>query len=339
MRILIKLFKILPGALTLIFIFSVLITNSAMAESIIANAAQGIEISPALVELNAAKGNTYNIVLNIKNITASTLSYTSSTDDFAAADESGSPKIVLDGQLPTTASVKTWVNMDAGFTLQPRQTKTITASILVPADAEPGGHYGILRFSGVASTMEDSGVSLSTSAGVLVLIRVAGDITEKASLTSFYSAQNDKQSWFFENGPIDFVTRIQNEGNVHVKPAGNIEVRDVFNNLVSMVPVNEEKSNILPNSIRKFSGQFGQNWLFGHYTASLALGYGTTGQAITATTSFWVIPYKLILVGLFALATIIFVLVRLIKVYNGYIIKKAKNEEDNKNKNEPDQKS
>ncbi len=339
MKKLAKIPKILFGALASIFIFSVLITNSAMAESISANAAQGIEISPALVELNATKGNTYNIVLNIKNITASTLSYTSSTDDFAAADESGSPKIVLDGQLPTTASVKTWVNMDAEFILQPRQTKIVTARIIIPSDAEPGGHYGVLRFSGIAPTMEDSGVSLSTSAGVLVLIRVAGDITEKASLASFYSAQNDKQSWFFENGPIDFVTRIQNEGNIHVKPAGNIEVRDLFNNLVSIVPVNEDKSNILPDGIRKFNVQLGQNWLFGHYTASLALGYGTTGQAITSTISFWAIPYKLILVGLFALATIIFILARLIKVYNGYIIKKAKNEEDNKNKNKPDQKS
>ncbi|MEI6237837.1 MAG: hypothetical protein WCP03_04545 [Candidatus Saccharibacteria bacterium] len=331
MRRLTRLSKILSGALASIFILSVLINHSVAAEPISANAAQGIEISPALVELNATNGGTYNIVLNVKNITASTLSYTSSTDDFAAADESGSPKVILDDQLPVTASIKTWVNMDAEFILQPRQTKTITANIVVPTDAEPGGHYGILRFSGAAPIMEDSGVSLSTSAGVLVLIRVAGDINEKASLASFYSAQNDKQSWFFENSPIDFVTRIQNEGNIHIKPAGNIEVRDVFNNLVSMVPVNEDKSNILPDSIRKFSGQLSQNWLFGHYTASLALGYGTTGQAITATISFWVIPYKIILIGLFALITIIFIFVRLIKVYNKHIIKKAKAEELNKN--------
>lgn len=330
---------ILFGAFASIFILNSTTSDIARAESANANVAQGIEISPALVELNAISGGVYNIVLNVKNVTASTLSYTSIVDDFAAADESGSPKIVSDNQLPATVSMKTWVGMDSDFTLQPRQTKTVTASITVPTDAEPGGHYGILRFSGLAPAIKNSSVSLSTSAGALVLVKVSGDITEKASLASFYSSQNNQQSWFFENSPIDFVVRIQNEGNIHIKPIGNIEVKDIFGNLVSNLIVNEEDSNVLPDSIRKFNSQLNQNWLFGLYSASLVLGYGTTGQAITATTTFWVVPYKLILIWLFVLTTVVFILVRLVKVYNGYIIKKAKNEELCKNKNESDQKS
>lgn len=326
MRRLAKLSKVIFGAIASILILSGWVNNIVKAESISANAAQGIEISPALVELNATKGNTYNIVLNVKNITASALVYTSSIDDFVAADESGSPKIILDSQLPKAVSIKTWTNMIPQFTLQPRQNEIITAQIIVPDDAEPGGHYGVLRFSGSAPIIQDSGVSLSTSAGVLVLIKVDGEITEKASLASFYSAQNNKQSFFFENGPIDFVTRIQNEGNIHIKPVGSIELHDMFGGLVSTLPVNDDKSNVLPSSIRRFDLQYNKDWMFGRYTADLTLGYGTTGQAITSTISFWVIPYRIILVGLFVLVTIIFILIRLIKVYNKHIIEKSKNE-------------
>lgn len=315
--------------------------TSVKAESVNStNTAQGMEISPALVELNAAKGNTYNITLNIRNVTASDLVYSLSADDFTAAGESGIPKVALNSNLPVTASIKTWVTMIPKFTLQSQKSKTIVAQIVVPSNAEPGGHYGVLRFSGQTPELEGTGVSIQASAGVLLLIRVDGDITEKADLSSFYSANaDDKQSWFFENGPIKFVTRIQNEGNIHIKPVGSIEVRDMFGGLVSTIPANEEKSNVLPDSIRRFEGSYNKDWMFGRYTANLTLGYGSTGQAITNTITFWVIPYKLIFAGLFVLATIAFIFVRLIKVYNKYIITKSKNETKTKQQKDSDNKS
>lgn len=139
---------------------------------------------------------------------------------------------------------------------------------------------------------------------------------------------------FFENGPITFVTRIKNEGNIHVKPSGDIEIRDMFGNLSATLPINkqEPKSNVLPDSTRRFETQFNKSWMIGRYTANLTLGYGTGGQAITNTISFWVIPYKLILISLLVLATVVFVLKRMIKVYNKRVIAKYKNEDSAKNK-------
>jgi hypothetical protein len=151
-------------------------------------------------------------------------------------------------------------------------------------------------------------------------------------VASFYTANSDKQTSFFEKSPISFVTRIKNEGNIHVKPVGSIEIRDTFGNLVKTLPINDDKSNVLPNSIRRFDSNFDGGWMIGRYTANLTLGYGTTGQAITATTSFWVIPYKLVLIAILVIATFVFVLSKLIKSYNRRIIAKAKNENSAKNK-------
>ena len=333
-----RITRILLGLASILSIFTGFVTTPVGAQATNANAAQGIEISPALVELNAACGKTYNITLTITNVTASDLVYSSSVDDFRASDESGSPHIIMDNELslPVTASVKTWVDILPQFTLQAKKSETINVKIIIPADAEPGGHYGVLSFAGKAPELSDNGVGLSASAGVLLLIRVDGVITEKANLAAFYSSQDGKQNWFFEtsskDSPITFVTRIQNEGNIHIKPIGSIEIRDMFGGIVSTIPVNSDKSNVLPSSIRRFESQYNSDWMIGRYTANLTLGYGTTGQAITSTISFWVIPYKLLLVGLLVLMTIIYILSRLIKVYNRHIIAKSKNEDKTKNK-------
>jgi hypothetical protein len=296
------------------------------------NAAQGVQISPALVELNAARGKTYNINLTIMNVTNSDLVYSTSVDDFNSTGETGSPHIITNSTLPPTSSVVTWVAGIPNFTLHSKQSKVIAAKISIPNDAEPGGHYGIIRFSGNAPELTGNGVGLAASAGTLLLIRVDGTITESANLASFFSTQNNNQTSFFENSPITFVVRIQNKGNIHVKPTGSIKVHDMFGGLTATLPINSDQSDVLPNSIRRFESQFNKDWLFGRYTADLALGYGTNGQAITGTMSFWVIPYKIVLVGLLVFSTLIFIFSRLIKVYNKHIIEMSKKENANKNK-------
>jgi len=316
-----------------ILLLSLFVVTKAGAQANYANAAQGLQISPALVELNAKPGNTYTIKLSVLNVTASDLDYSTEVNDFETSDETGSPRIINNNNLPDTVSVRTWLSKISDFGLKSRQTKTIDVSISVPLNAEPGGHYGVVHFSGSAPEVKDTGVGLAASAGALILIRVDGKITEEANLTSFYASTNGNEAWFFENGPITFVTRVENIGNVHIKPVGTIELRDIFGNLVKTMTVNEDKSNVLPNGTRRFESIYDQFWMFGFYTANLAIGYGTTGQAITTTINFWVIPYKLIAVILFIIVTLFFITKRLIKVYNRRIIEKAKKDEaSNKNK-------
>jgi hypothetical protein len=327
-----RLSKIIFGFIAITSVLAIIPVNAQAAST---NTAQGIQISPTLVDLNAARGKTYNITLTVTNVTASDLVYTSSINDFNAADETGSPHIILDSKLPATSSIITWMTTAHQFTLAAHKAMVVNAQITIPNNAEPGGHYGVLRFSGAAPELESTGVGLSASAGALILVRVDGAITEKASLVSFYTSQTQQgaQTSFFENGPISFITRIKNDGNIHIKPVGNIEVRDMFGNLVANLPVNNDKSNVLPNSIRRFdNAKLDNKWMFGLYTVNLTLGYGTTGQAITSTINFWVIPYKIVITILLALATIIYILIRLVKVYNKRIIERAKNESSTKNK-------
>ena len=55
--------------------------------------------------------------------------------------------------------------------------------------------------------------------------------------------------------------RFENKGNVHVKPVGQIEIRDIFGNKVETLAVNEEKGNVLPLSIRRFQATLDRSWM------------------------------------------------------------------------------
>lgn len=313
-----------------IIVLAIIVAGSyvlpARAQSAESTAAQGIQVSPALVELNAERGKTYNLSVKVVNVTLTKLSYTTTVNDFNSNSETGAANVLLNSTLPENASIISWVTAVPEFTLDTKESRTLTAQVTVPNDAEPGGHYGVIRFSGHAPELTGTGVGLSASTGMLLLIRVDGDIKESASLASFYTANSDRQQSLFETSPITFVTRIKNDGNIHIKPVGTIDITDMFGKAITSIPVNDTKSNVLPSSIRRFDNELKRDWMFGFYTANLTLGYGTKGQAITNTITFWVIPYKIILAGLFVLITLIFIASRLIKVYNRHIIAKAKNE-------------
>ncbi|MDB5165724.1 MAG: exported protein of unknown function [Candidatus Saccharibacteria bacterium] len=304
----------------------------ASAESFDPNAAEGLQISPALVELNAEQGKTYTLKLKILNVTNSDLIYDSSINDFGAKDETGSPQVLFDSDLPASASVRGWITTLEQFRLRGQETRQLDVQVQIPVNAEPGGHYGVITFSGKTPELVDTGVGVTARTGLLVLIRVDGAIQEKLSLASFTAERNNKQHGFFESSPMTFVSRLKNEGNVHVKPVGKVEVRDMFGGLVASLPVNEPAANVLPGSIRRFESELHKDWMIGRYSANLTLGYGTTGQAITGQISFWVIPYKLLLAGSAILVTLFYILRRLIRVYNRHIIKKAKQTNANKTK-------
>ena len=283
----------------------------------------GLEIGPALVEVNATRGKSYTVELKVLNVTKSTLIFDSSVDDFGAKDESGAPGIILDVDSDLPTSIKTWVDAIPSFSLNANESKKFKVTIDVPSNAEPGGHYGVIRFAGRAPDA-DATIGQVASAGTLVLIRVDGTVTETLELDSFSATKSGGDAaTTFESGPLVFVSRFKNTGTVHVKPVGQIEIRGGLTNTRTVIPVNKNGGNVLPNSIRRFESQLNTTWMFGRYTADISIAYGTTGQAIVKTISFWVIPYKLVLIALLVLITLIYVLRGLVKRYNTYIIKQA----------------
>lgn len=288
------------------------------------NAGQGLEISPPVIELTADPGQTVVTVIRVRNVTSGTLIVKGEADDFGAGvGEEGQPQLLLDETGATRYSLKYWIQSVPDFVLAPQELKSATIKIVVPKNAEPGGHFGVARFTGVPPNLSGTGVALSASLGSLILMKVSGSVTDKVSLVQYTSVRKGNAATFFQTGPVDFLTRVKNEGTVHEKVEGTITVYDTFGKRIAVLNVNDKGGNALPDSIRKFTTTLDIRSLFGHYTAKLALTYGT-GQKINATTTFWVIPVTMILIVVFILIVLFFLLRFALRKYNNYVIAQAR---------------
>jgi len=309
------------------FICFTLINLQAKAEP----SGQALSISPPVLELSADPGQSVTASIKLTNISSGDLLIKNQINDFGAKNETGEPNIIFNEAESTSYSLHNWVVAPAPFIIKSKQSKTVDFQINVPKDAEPGGHYAVFRFTGQAPELEETGVALSASLGSLVLLKVSGDVKEQATVSDFYSSNDQFQKqWFFENSPINFLERIKNEGNTHINPTGTIEIFDIFNRKVDTLPVNGNLSDpknkpraILPNSVRRFEQTLNKAWLFGPYTAKLKLAYGDQNKnVLTSSSVFWVVPYKLILTVLL-IAIVLILLIRFLnKRYKQRIIDK-----------------
>ncbi len=260
----------------------------------------GFLVSPVRSELTIEPGKNETVKLSLENATNSPTVARPIVNDFEPSkDESGQPKILLDENVTAAGnSFKSLVGNLQPISLGPKEKKEISVKIAVPGNASAGGYYGAVRF---VSEQEgtDKNVALSASVGTIFLIRVPGNLTEKLDLVQFTAAKNGSNGRFFINsGNMSVITRLKNNGNIHVKPYGKVTITNRSGKIVETYEFNstDPRANVLPNSTRKFEDKLkNQKWL-GKYTVTANYGYGSGGSLITAKTSFWVIPSWMIII-------------------------------------------
>lgn len=294
-----------------------------------ANSSQALEISPPVVNLSGDPGETVKTQISIRDVADVPLVVTGQVNDFVASGEDGIPKLLLDDGEESPYSMKSWYSPLSKLNLEAKKIENLTVTINIPKNAAPGGYYSTIRFTATAPGVEGNGVALSASLGALILMRVNGDATEKLSVAEFSTIDsNEKTAWLFESAPVNFLLRTKNEGNLHEQPVGQATIKDMFGNTVGLVNINLEKRNVLPSSTRKFEAPLdkaviGDRMLFGRYTADLVVTYGTNGSKVTASLSFWVIPWKLILTVIVVLVGGFFLIRFGLRRYNEYILSRA----------------
>ncbi|MBU1146662.1 DUF916 domain-containing protein [Patescibacteria group bacterium] len=310
-------------------------------------AASAITISPPVIEFDARPGDTIVDVLKLYNETAETQTLTGSVQTFKALNETGAPSFLSPEEATDLA---TWLKLDeTAVTLASDERKDILFSINVPKDAEPGGHFaGVLWTPSANSTLEGSGVGITVKTGTLVLVRVAGDVNETGRLASFTA---DRASYNYL--PVNFSVRFENLGNVHLKPVGVVEIKNLLGRKVTTLPINGDLANVLPESIRKFDATWQktevtlgasewqrerENFAWGKYTATLLLDYGVDGQETSASLVFWVFPWRVTLFYLAIALIIILLIIFAIKSYNKWLIKKfgQQNKQQNNQQENPE---
>jgi hypothetical protein len=251
-----------------------------------ADAATNISISPLTFDLSANPGDTITNEILVRNSGSSPVVITPEAEDFVADGEDG--QITLT-ESKSTYSLASWIQLDGSqITLNGGQQQRVKFVIRVPFNAEPGGHYAsVYAHLSPTNSNATSGSGVGQKIGALVLLKVGGTAKEEASISQFATT---KQS--YQTGPVGFDLKVQNSGSVHIKPMGVIAITDMFGKKVGTITVDQK--NILPGATRHFTAQWTDPPVFGKFNATILALYGADNKQVTASTTFWIIPWKLI---------------------------------------------
>lgn len=260
-----------------------------------------LSVSPISFELSANPGDTLERTFRIVNGTDSELTLTTTPKNFTAEGEEGGVNLTEE---ETSFSLASWISVNPSEAVLPaRGSQTFAFTVDVPENAEPGGHFGSVIVKTNPIAIDATGAAVSQEAGPLILVSVAGDISEAARIVEFKAQKN-----FWESGPVVLETRVENLGNVHFKPSGVITIKNMFGNEVTKI--NLEERNVLPDTIRKLSNEWNPGFAVGRYTADLSIVFGPNQEVTTASTTFTVFPYKIIIPALLGLILLLFFAVR-----------------------------
>ena len=273
---------------------------------------EGVEIKPGVVEDRVNPGDIYRFSLKVKNLFTTDQTFYILKEDIAGLDEQGQPLFAAPGQA-TGYELSTWITTPGeSVTLKAGEERGIPFVVHVPKEATPGSHFGGVFFNARAPKIDTSGAGIGIQVGSVVSLRINGEVTEDARLREFSSAKA-----IYNSPNVDFKIRMENLGNVLLRPHGVIDITDMRGKKVATVRVNESAGPIFPGTDRIYT----PNWTydrfgFGRYQAVLSVVYGEDGRkTVSSVTSFWVLPIKPILTLLGVLLAIVIVLYLVVKMY------------------------
>lgn len=268
--------------------------------------------------MSANPGQEWSSVIRVTNPNQYELRIYTDVVNFAPQGEVGQGKFIplKDSDTETLGN---WINFSTDeYSIRPEQTVEIPFTIKTPQNAPPGGHYAAILI-GTRSLDTGGGATLVETSQVitsLVFLGVSGEVIEEGSIREFRSVKA-----IAEKPEMTFELRFQNSGNVHVLPQGDIKILNMWGQERGVIPVNRQTlfGNVLPDSIRKYTFSWSGEWSLadmGRYTAVATLAYGQEGRKfVSAETSFWVIPWKVLAIILISIAAFIGLLTLAVKAY------------------------
>jgi hypothetical protein len=257
-------------------------------------------VSPALVDKKVQPGEKVSVTISLYNHSSTPQPFRAYSKDFAAKGLDG--EVTFGDESISSYAASSWVSLDQpSLVLPPDGQQQVVATISVPLNAEPGGHYASVLFEQMVQSLpsDTSHVSVAARLASLLFLTVSGKVVEAGQILgatpgSACSAVvcGFKAPEFVDHGPVPFSFIFNNTGNVHVRPKGSITISQ-NGKTVATLPI--EDRAVLPTSERLFNASWSRVVLAGNYTAKLHLVYGSNNYTLDATTTFWAFPWQVVL--------------------------------------------
>ncbi|MEA2056496.1 MAG: hypothetical protein U9O78_02135 [Patescibacteria group bacterium] len=252
--------------------------------------------------LRIKPGEKKQVSIRFQNASSKTIKVQSYIQDFVVKGDGSTPIPVRD----TTSnrwSLASWMLITPNYhQVAPKQTVAMNVLIEVPENALPGGHYAMILHEPINETAKqlekglatgEAAAAIGQKIGTLFYVIVEGPINEEAYIRNFEFKK------FQEFGPIPFSFKISNQSDIHISPRMNIDIFNMLGQKKESIEI--ESKNVFPLNNREFAGKWNKLWGFGLYKAKLSMSYGEVGNVAVASTNFWIVPVRIILVIMLAI--------------------------------------
>lgn len=276
--------KLLPKIIiVIIFIIIILLPKATKAQETLS-----ITAIPPRLEIEALPGATLQETIKVRNESASEMAFDVRAVDFIVNNNQGTP-IAVDEAVSGRWSLASWVTASPKkILLQPQETAAINLIIALPKDALSGGHYAMITYNPVTEGLlnnQGSGSAIIQKVGTLIYLNVIGDVVEAANLKQF---QVDNPFQYY--GPMAITAEIENLGDIHLTPKGQLTITNLLGKTVFSQTL--EEKNIFPFASRLYNWEFPGKYHLGRYQVKLEASAGNSQIPLHGLIYFWIVPVK-----------------------------------------------
>jgi hypothetical protein len=228
-----------------------------------------LRISPLSYDLKIDPGEQKSGKIYIENMSNTDIEIQSEFSNFFVDDSggymfTGEKEVANENLKPYLMS--SWFSLsENNFTLGKGESKIVGYEIKVPRDASLGGHYGAIFFRTVCKASDDkavvstdkSSVCVSGRVGTLFLVQAGGKAARKGILKKINVPK------FSLDDKATLSVEIENAGNTHFQPEGQIVVKNFFGQEISKMEIKDK--TILPTTSRTFPETLTRKDLLGFY--------------------------------------------------------------------------
>lgn len=246
--------------------------------------ATALTIAPSIFESVVTPGKTTSQIFEIKNGSNFPLPIKSYIRTFDASDEIGSVTVSEEADMLRLAPGSWSQIVEPDFVLQPQTTRQVTVNFTPPIDLPPGGYYAIFFAEPLLpeSFLNQSSLSIGGRLGSLLFLIGAGEIIEKGDISSYEIPE------FLWNNQIEAKIRFQNLGNIHLRPTGEITVKNLLTKKSRNITVPE--FTVLSGKYRQQTVSLGDFRWPGIYQTKLQLNYGRDKIPLETVVTFYYLP-------------------------------------------------
>jgi len=248
-------------------------------------------VGPGKMDVELKAGESKTVELTLANRMGDEREFDVHVEDIKGSEDPAQAVVLLGGERGPYSLKDYFSFPEPTFTLQHATKAHIPVTITIPKDAEPGGYYGSVVFTTTSKKTTNpngevvGGAAIISRIGVLFFVTVPGATKEDGFLESF--ATKAKQM-FFTKGDVTFQALFRNNGDLHLKPSGQIKISNMLGTPIETIAVDQWYS--LPHSLRLREVEWQRSGLAGQYTAEISLNRGYNNQSDTKKVTFWVIP-------------------------------------------------